>query len=181
MSELSCCPGCGAALPVLDGPTHRYIGASPACWALYSALNNAGEPPLAPAASNGLLTDAYAVQHPGVPSPPAIQSVAVHLLTLYGVLVDGVDPGRVLWLRQTTLRGRARDPAPRFAWLSPPSLAGTLTVADIVAGPTPAARTGLVRRYVESVWAAWSPHAATVAGWYAQYIYPGSRKDTGVE
>jgi hypothetical protein len=162
------CPGCGVVLPAVDGPTHRYIGASPACWALYTALNNAGEPPLAPAAVNGLLTDAYAAQHPGVPSPQAIQSVAVHLLTLYGVLVAGVDPGRVLWLRQATLRDRARDPVPRFVWLTPPSFAATLTVAGIVAGPTPQARTGLVRRYVDDVWAAWSPHHATVAAWYAR-------------
>ena len=30
------CPGCQAPLPALDGPTHRYIGASPACWAIYA-------------------------------------------------------------------------------------------------------------------------------------------------
>ena len=29
------CPGCGSALPPSDSPTHRYIGASSACWAVF--------------------------------------------------------------------------------------------------------------------------------------------------
>jgi hypothetical protein len=61
------CPGCRAPLPPLDGQTHRYIGASPACWTIFAALHNAGEPPLAPAPMNALLDDAYAAQHPGTP------------------------------------------------------------------------------------------------------------------
>jgi hypothetical protein len=40
-------PGCGALLARIDGPTHRYIGASPACWAIFTRLVNAGEPSLA--------------------------------------------------------------------------------------------------------------------------------------
>ncbi|HLF87607.1 MAG TPA: DUF5946 family protein [Anaerolineales bacterium] len=80
------CPGCRALLPDIDGPTHRYIGASPACWGIYTALTGGGEPPMAPAPSNTLIVDAYAAQHPGTPSPQSIQSVAVHLIALYGVL-----------------------------------------------------------------------------------------------
>ena len=34
----SVCPGCGLELEVVDGPTHDYIGASPACWALYGQV-----------------------------------------------------------------------------------------------------------------------------------------------
>ncbi|MCA9961009.1 MAG: hypothetical protein KC443_18340, partial [Anaerolineales bacterium] len=80
------CPDCHALLPPSGGAGHRYIGASPACWDIFAALANAGEPPLAPHPWNGLLLDAYTTQHPGVPSPQAIQSVAVHLLALHGVL-----------------------------------------------------------------------------------------------
>ena len=29
---LSLCPGCGLVLPLHGGPTHAYVGASPACW-----------------------------------------------------------------------------------------------------------------------------------------------------
>src|SRR5690606_37658695 len=119
-------------LPAGDGPTHRYIGASPACWAIFSALLNAGEPPLAPGPMNGLIGDAYAAQHPGTPSPQAIQSVAVHLLVLYGVLERGVAPDQALWIRQRALRDQTQSRRARFTWMTPPSFAGSLTVADIV-------------------------------------------------
>lgn len=105
--ELETCYGCGAALPPFDGPTHRYIGASAACWDLFSRLLHGGEPPLAPAPLNALLLDAYAVQHAGTPSPQAIQSVAVHALTLFGVLERGVAPDQALWLRQRILRPKS--------------------------------------------------------------------------
>jgi hypothetical protein len=74
----SACPGCGLELPEHDGPTHAYIGASPACWALYGELRY---PP-----SHRLTVDVYAVQHPGGDERRAIQSVALHLMALCLVL-----------------------------------------------------------------------------------------------
>ena len=32
------CPGCGALLPVENGPTHPYMRSSPACWARYGEV-----------------------------------------------------------------------------------------------------------------------------------------------
>ena len=173
MTEYESCPGCGATLPKVNGPTHRYIGASPACWAIYTALSNAGEPPIAPTPARALIVDAYAAQHPGTPSPQAIQSVAVHLLVLYGVLMRGVDPGTALWIRRRALRKRNGRKHDRFPWLTPPSFAGSLTVADIARAPTPPARAELSGSYVEAVWTRWSEsHAATVAAWYDEYVVP---------
>jgi len=170
MPELEICPGCAAQLSPLAGPTHRYIGASPACWAIYGALN-VGEPPLAPGPYNGLLVDAYAAQHPGVPSPQAIQSVAVHLLTLYGVLVKGMAPDQALWLRLRPLRDGKQAKHSRFIWLPPPSFAGSLTVAEIVQVPTPGERTVLVQQYVASVWSRWAQeYLSTVAQWYERFV-----------
>jgi hypothetical protein len=71
-----------------------------------------------------MLIDAYAVQHPGQPSPQAIQSVVVHLLTLYGVFVAGVAIDKTAWIRQRALRKRREDKRDRMGWLSPPSFAG---------------------------------------------------------
>lgn len=161
------CPGCGARLPVVDGPTHRYIEASPACWGIYTALLNGGEPPLAPAPLNVLLTDAYAAQHPGRPSPQSIQSVAVHLLTLYGVLVKGIDPSRAIWLRTQVVQEDRTGRKRAYAWLTPPNLAGLLTIADVAQAPTPDARTEAAERYVQGVWAAWGEtHGERVIAWY---------------
>ncbi len=36
---LRACVGCGALVPDLEGPAHRYIGASPGCWAAYGRLS----------------------------------------------------------------------------------------------------------------------------------------------
>lgn len=171
MTDGKTCPGCGVSLPAVEGPTHRYIGASPACWAIYTALHNGGEPPLAAGPFNGLLVDAYAAQHPGVPSDQAIQSVAVHLLTLYGVLVRGVSPANALWLRRRGLREHHGPKHGRFHWLTPPDFAGSLTVADIAQAVTPTARTEQVERYIRTVWSLWAQqHAATIAAWYDKFV-----------
>jgi hypothetical protein len=171
MSDYELCPGCEVNLPRFDGPTHRYIGASPACWALFASLVNAGQPPLAPGSLNGLITDAYAAQHPGVPSPQAIQSVAVHLLTLYGVLVGGMSSSQALWIRQRALRPNRDAKHGRFHWLTPPAFHGSLTIADIVQEPTPSVRTGKAADYVTQVWQLWAArHLLTIAGWYDTYV-----------
>lgn len=168
------CPGCRAPLPPLDGPTHRYIGASPACWAIFAALQNAGEPALAPAPMNALLSDAYAAQHPGTPSPQSIQSVAVHLLTLHGVLADGVGVDRALWLRLEAVQERTGPRKGRYSWLEPPDFTGAPTVAAIVREPTPEARAAAVARYVEGVYRAWAAaHGATLAAWYKEFVGGG--------
>lgn len=172
--ELEPCPGCRAMLAPLDGPTHRYIGASPACWALYTALQGGGEPPLMPAPAVALLVDAYAAQHPGVPSPQATQSVAVHLLTLHGVFARGVSVERALWMRLESLQERSGSRRGRYTWLEPPDFTGSPTVAAIVAEPTPAARTAALTRYVEAVYSIWAAaHGPMIAAWYDTFI--GSR------
>lgn len=166
------CPDCGMLLPQhgQDGPTHRYIGASPGCWALFSSLN-AGEPPLASSRLGTLIFDAYTAQHHGTPSPQAIQSVAVHLLVLYGVLNQGVAPDQALWIRRRATRPLFGPKHGRFHWLAPPDVAGCLTIADIVHAPTPAARAAQGEAFVEQVWALWAAqHRATLAQWYAAYV-----------
>lgn len=170
-TEIETCPGCGVALPKEIGPIHRYIGASAGCWAIFSALNNAGEPPLALAPTNVLLIDAYAVQHPGQPSPQAVQSVAVHLLALYGVLVKDMGVDQAVRVKQHALRPGKSGKQGRFTWLAPPPLAEALTVVDIVNGATPDARTELVARYVTQVWEMWAQkHAAIIAHWYETFV-----------
>lgn len=164
------CPNCGALLPPDNGPTHRYIGASAACWAIYSALN-VGAPPVTLGRYNPLMVDAYAAQHYGVPSPQAIQSVAVHLLTLYGILEQRQPIDQAIWLRTRPLRDGKTPKHSRFHWLTPPNFTGSLTVADIVRAPTPEQRALVVQSYVESVWSLWAKAArATVAQWYEQFV-----------
>lgn len=169
MNQLVACPDCGARLAPFDGPTHRYIGGSPACWHLFSLLNNAGEPPLAHSLYNTLLVDAYAAQHHGRPSPQAIQSVAVHLLALHGVLGKGRSSGEALQIRIEALAG---DKKGRFVWLEPPPrLVQTITLADVVSGETAVVRTQILGQYVQAVYDIWlADHGRVIDNWYSQYL-----------
>ena len=176
MQRASACPDCGAVLPTVDGPTHRYLGASPACWSTFSALNNAGVPPLAPGPLIPLITDAYAVQHPGSPSPQAIQSVAVHLLAMYGVLERGFEPDRALDMRVRALQHGSTPKRDRFHWLTPPDAEYSLTIAHVADGETPRLRTETSEQWIHHVWEVWSVHRSQAAEWFRRYVYGGPRR-----
>jgi hypothetical protein len=170
-AETETCPGCGATLDKIEGLQHPYIGASPSCWAIYTAMANAGSPGLQPDARLALLVDAYAAQHPGQPSDQSIQSVAVHLLTLYGVLEAGYRPDQALWLRRRPLRDGRTAKHARFTWLEPPALHLGLTVEQIAAGPSPQERTRLAKQYIDQVWQAWKgAHQRAIQGWFGVYV-----------
>jgi hypothetical protein len=116
--------------------------------------------------AEALMVDAYAAQHHGVPSPQAIQSVAVHLLVLHGTLGLGVESQRALWIRQRALRQRSV-----FHWLEPPAIARALTIRHLFPG-TGVSRVCLPAEYVVSVYAAWSSmHGAQLDAWYREYVH----------
>jgi hypothetical protein len=154
------CPGCGLELPVSDGPTHPYIGASPACWALYGELlardYSAGEYP----PHHRLAVDTYAVQHPGRPGRRAIQSVGAHLMRLCLVLERGVFSDRV----DSAMRAIMANP-PEYRWLDPPEPNGTITVRDVLQAPDVPALAAEVETWARDLWSAWSPHHPTIRAW----------------
>jgi hypothetical protein len=153
------CPGCAVRLAASGGPTHRYIGASPACWALYGrALERA----YSDAVCRGVLqlvVDAYACQHPGTPRRRSAQSVGIHLMTLYLVLVCGADP------RDGPKLHRRMVSRPAFRWLEPPCERGRLTVASLVDARTAEAYVDAAWRWARDVWCAWDAHHAEVQRW----------------
>jgi len=182
-SALSPCPGCGALFPEHDGPTHRYIGASAGCWALFSCWGASGETDVAglvaqskipdgpvavptPADTSiieSLWGDAYGVQHHGGDSPQAIQSVAVHLLDLHGIISGKTT--RAGWAIERALRVRGV-----FQKLDPPKLGSALTFRHLFPGGgvgTPVTRS----QYVISVYEAWMAlHRSIVEHWYERYV-----------
>ena len=159
MSATERCPGCGVELAPIDGPTHAYIGASPACWARFGELlaREFGDP--AYFRAHQLTVDAYAVQHPGRPERRAIQSVGLHLMTLCAVIERGLDPtdGPVLHQR---IVGR-----PGFRWLEPPTFAGRMTAVDVLAATDAGAHEELVRAWADDSWDAWEAHHGQVREW----------------
>ncbi|HEX2234527.1 MAG TPA: DUF5946 family protein [Thermoleophilaceae bacterium] len=156
MATASACPGCGLELPERSGPVHDYIGASPACWALYSELL-ARQYQDYSQVEHRLTVDAYAVQHPGRPEPRAVQSVGVHLVALLLSVERRASPTEVM---RAIRRLVATDPG--FEWLDPPRPNGALTVVDVLRDEaTPAEWAG-------DVWRAWEPHHPRVAAWLSR-------------
>src|SRR5690242_13134412 len=111
---MTICPGCGLALAEVREATHPYIGASAACWSLYTNVlgtiyGDAARMPLLQ-----LVVDTYAVQHPGRPGRQSAQSVGIHLLTLCLCLESGAEPATVGRLHKHAVERRV------FPWLEPP-------------------------------------------------------------
>ena len=155
------CVGCGALVPEIEGPTHRYLGASPGCWAVYGeVLEKEYGDYLRYAPVHRLTVDAYAAQHPGVPSPQSIQSVAVHLIRLHLVLERGLRPERANAAMQWTV-SRSK----RFVWLDPPVSLGEITILDVRDAKDPDEHIERVREWARLEWEAWAPHHETVRRW----------------
>lgn len=158
------CAGCGALVPDVDGPTHRYFGASPGCWEVYGkvlAREYGDYSRFAPV--HRLTVDAYAAQHPGTPSPQAVRSVGVHLIRLHLQLERGLphDHANAAMLH---ISSRLKK---NFLWLDPPPHPGDLTVLHVRDVGDPDDHIKRVREWAWSVWKAWFPHHDTVRRWAA--------------
>jgi hypothetical protein len=147
-------------VPQTVGPTHPYIGASPGCWQLYGRLvaREYAERRFPPV--HRLAIDAYAVQHPGVRSRQAGQSVSVHLAGLYLALERSVPLTTITRVLGLRLSGRTE-----FDWLEPPASVGTTTVVDAATAADLPTHTRLVEQWARSAWDAWAPHHDRVRAW----------------
>lgn len=160
MPALRQCPGCGGLFDDVPGPTHRYLESSPGCWAAYGEVLVREYSDPAYYRIHRLSVDAYAVQHPGRPSPQCIQSVAVHLISLCLVLERNVDVQRATRAMQTAVKTKGR-----FVWLAPPASLGAVTVADVRTAKDADEHEQRVRAWTRSAWEAWQPHHETIRGW----------------
>lgn len=160
-AELVACPGCGLRLPSCDGPTHPYIEASPACWALSGQMLARAYSDAACREVLQLAVDAYACQHPGQPGRRSAQSVGIHLMTLCLVLEHGADP------REGPKLHKRMVAHPTFTWLEPPADRGDLTAAAAFETLDAEAYVASATAWASVVWTAWSIHHDTVRAWIA--------------
>ena len=153
------CPGCGQSYTACDGPTHAYIGASAACWAVYGQVlereyGEFGYPDV-----HRLTVDAYAAQHPGSPSRQSIQSVAVHLIGLHMVLECRASSAAATEaIRAAVRRGG-------FEWLTPPTSLVPVGAGEVLEATDLADHERRVRAWAVAVWASWGSQHATVRRW----------------
>ncbi|HEU4966346.1 MAG TPA: DUF5946 family protein [Candidatus Saccharimonadales bacterium] len=154
MNKQITCFGCGALVPAMDGPTHKYMLSSPGCWKLYGdilakeyTMSN-WDPD-----THRITVDTYAVTHPGIKERRAIQSVNVHLISLYCTFeknISGVQATRII--KKVV---EDKNITSRFTWLEPPQLQGTMNVTDVVQANDFEDHKKLVRAWGRSAWQAW--------------------------
>jgi hypothetical protein len=159
------CIECGALVPDSEGPTHRYIGASPGCWQAYGELLARGygsnDSP-AYGAMSRLTVDIYAAQHPGVPGKQSSQSVCAHLFILCLVLERDLGP---MYATAAITRFIEKHKGRDFPWLEPPPSLGAVTVLDLLNASDAGDHDRKVKLWAESVWHAWGPHHDTIRAW----------------
>ena len=162
------CLGCGAEFPPFDGATHPYMLSSAGCWAAFGAVlaREYADPGLF--AVHRLSVDAYAVQHPGLPSSrPATQSVGLHLARLTLQLERGLSPERANAAMLQLAEHKAR-----FHWLEPPASLGAITVAQVAPLLDPVQHAAAVRAWARAALDAWQAHRPTIERWLTHAYTP---------
>ncbi len=163
-SGLRPCPGCGATVPDSDVPAHRYIGASPGCWAAYGELSGKEAGDFRYMRHHQKTVDAYCAQHPGTPSPQAIRSVAVHLVGLH-LQLERETSTEGLYAARQRIASLGKEGKLDLVWLEPPASLGDVTVLDMLGAEGPEEYGERARGWAEAVWEAWSAHHGTVRRW----------------
>ena len=161
-SKLIHCLGCGALVPDIDGATHEYMLSAPGCWAAFNELA-VQQYEIASFDLRRMAVDAYAVQHPGTTDRRAVQSVAVHLISLYFVLERGLTPTEATDKMRDALTDKSR-----FMWLKPPPSMGDITVVNVVNVIDPIMHEAMVKRWAYSAWEAWSAYHTQIRKWAGQ-------------
>ncbi|HEX4039426.1 MAG TPA: DUF5946 family protein [Acidobacteriaceae bacterium] len=161
MTETPCC-GCGDVFDDLAGPTHPYILSSPGCWRVYGELLAREYQDPRYMRVHRLTVDAYAVQHPGVDTLQARNSVGIHLSRLLLLFERGwpIERANAAML---TITLKKND----YPWLTPPSTLGSLTVRHPLAAAIPEEHAERVEQWAHAVWTAWAEHHPTVRRWCA--------------
>ncbi|HEX2586330.1 MAG TPA: DUF5946 family protein [Steroidobacteraceae bacterium] len=154
------CPGCGVLLPEVEGPSHRYMHSSPACWQAFGQIleREYSRPELFEV--HRLCVDSYAVQHPGSTSRQAIQSVGLHLVRLCWFLERGLSATDA----NDALLNATKHKAD-MTWLKPPESLGDVNVKVVLAAEGVEQHKAAVRAWADSAWKAWSSHHDVIRRW----------------
>lgn len=151
--EYEYCPWCGVKTRKSIGATHKYLESSVGCWALYGELLAREYENYEYMSVHGLTVDAYALQHPGKESPQTINSVYVHLASLYSYFELGKPVGELSNIKKDVLQYK-ND----FVWLEPPADLKLITVADILKAETAAQHCANVEKWAMYIFEKWEAH-----------------------
>lgn len=148
------CSSCGAETPLSPtGVTHAYLDASPGCWARYGEVlaREYSDPKCF--SVHALTVDAYALQHPGQESPKTVNSLNLHLTSLYAYYRKDVELHELSNLKSLLVNFKNQ-----FRWLPPPKDLGVITVNEIWSVNTALQHRERVLEWGETVLDCWREH-----------------------
>lgn len=160
------CPGCGIDPPPADGPTHAYMTSSPACWAMFGEVLAREYENAAFWRAHQNTVDAYAVQHPGGGDRRAVQSVNLHLASLYLRLELGCGAAAAKRVKAAL----SKDRKGAFEPLTPPAESWPVTIADIHATMTSDEHVAMAERWARAAWDGMRPHHQLIKGMIEPYV-----------
>ncbi|WP_411891844.1 DUF5946 family protein [Yoonia sp. SDW83-1] len=159
------CVGCGSALKRIDGPTHKYMMSSPACFALFNRLLACEYSDSSLQMTHRLTVDTFAVQHPGRGQQRReIQSVGLHLARIYLQLNRLRSPEQA----NDIMLGLGKHKA-TLVYLEPPTVFSMTVaeVADFAGTPLHARR---VTEWAAAAWKDWSAHHDYITRWTDKWM-----------
>lgn len=159
------CPGCGALLEETEGPVHRYMDATPACFALFNQILETEYSDRAFLLTHRLTVDTYAVQHPGgTNSKQQRQSVGLHLARL-GLQIERPIPPKET---NDVMLGLGKYKQ-TLKFIEPPKKFQT-TVADVAEFSGTSQHSDKIRAWASSAWEDWSDHHTYILGWATKWL-----------
>lgn len=157
------CFSCGANCLNVDGETHEYMLSSAGCWMMFGEVLAREYEDMRYFRVHQLTVDAYACQHPGKNERRSINSVAIHLCSLYARLELGIAHRESIQLRKKLSEKQKTDSL--FQWLEPPENMGALTVEYVWKATTPDEHCKRVQEWAASTWVAWQNHHQPIKNW----------------
>lgn len=154
MKNNSQCEGCGLILPYFEGPTHEYMISSPACWKMYGEVLAREYQDKKYFEIHRLTVDAYALQHPGNQDRRAIQSVNIHLASLYLIFCQNYSSEQATKFLAEGVKNHKSD----FEYLERPLDLGSLTILDVWKTKNVEQHVHAVKNWARSVFDAWEQH-----------------------
>jgi hypothetical protein len=147
------CPGCGALVPDIDGPVHKYVPSAPGCWKTFGEVQADEAHRFRYPPAHRVVVDAYMAQHPGDGSDRRDrQSVFVHLVGLCAVLEHDLPDTYATKLLGHVIRRRRGD-YPILARTEGP---GPLTVLHMIGAEHRDDYERRAREWARAVWDSWS-------------------------
>ncbi|MCH8931370.1 MAG: hypothetical protein IIA98_10730 [Proteobacteria bacterium] len=136
------------------------MDSSPGFWAAFGEVLAREYSDVNYGANHHLTVDAYALQHPGKQSPQSINSIAVHLVSLYLIFERDMTMSAATRSMQKLVEHKAV-----FSWLDPSADLGQVTVRGVLNAKDAEAHVQMVKKWAESTWSAWEEYRDQVKEW----------------